>query len=70
MRRSTARDIASYFRISYGLLEHGQAEPWVVGYGAVRQMIEETMVKVLEGGDLSQSLSQLQVQANATLKRQ
>lgn len=70
VRRSTARDIASYFRISYGLLEHGQAEPWVVGYGAVRQMIEETMVKVLEGGDLNQSLSQLQRQANATLKGQ
>ena len=70
VRRSTARDIASYFRISYGLLEHGQAEPWVVGYGAVRQMIEETMVEVLEGGDLSQALSQLEKQANATLKGQ
>jgi len=68
VRRSTARDIASYFRISYGLLENGQAEPWVIGYGAVRQMIEKTMVEVLEGGDLSQSLSQLEKQANATLK--
>ena len=67
VRRSTARDIASYFRISYGLLLYGQPEPWVIGYGAVRQMIEEAMEKALQGGDLKQTLGDLEKQANQTL---
>ena len=45
MRRSTDRDIASFFRISYDLLEYGQREPWLIGYGGVRQMIEEELTR-------------------------
>ena len=69
VRKSTARSIASYFRISYDLLEHGQPEPWTVGYGAVRQMIEEAMVEVLQnGGSPEQILSALETEANRTLR--
>lgn len=67
VRRSTARDIASYFRISYDLLDLGKPEPWVVGYGSVRQMIEKAMKEALEGGDLEQILGDLEAQANRTL---
>ena len=70
MRKSTARDIASYFRISYDLLEYGQPEPWTIGYGAVRQMIEEAMVEALQkGGDLEQILNKLETEANKTLQK-
>jgi len=70
VRRSTARDIATYFRISYDLLEYGKPEPWVIGYGAVRQLVEEAMVAALDGGDLDPILSRLEEQANQTLKTQ
>jgi multiple sugar transport system substrate-binding protein len=67
VRRSTARDVASYFRISYGLLELGKPEPSCVGYGTVRQMIENAMEEVLAGGDTDQVLARLQEQASRTL---
>ena len=69
VRRSTARDVASYFRISYGLLPLGKPEPWVIGYGSVRQMIEDAMLQVLHGADLDQTLSQLEQQANRTINQ-
>lgn len=70
VRKSTARDIASYFRISYDLLEYGQPEPWTIGYGAVRQMIEEAMIEALQkGGDLEQILNKLETEANRTLQK-
>ena len=68
VRKSTARRIASYFRISYDLLEYGKPEPWVTGYGAVRQMIEEAMIEALGGADVDQVLSRLQAKANETLE--
>lgn len=68
VRRSTAREIASYFRISYGLLELGKPEPWMIGYGAVREMIEEAMVQAMRGGDAAQILSRVQAQADRTIE--
>ena len=67
VRRSTARDVASYFRVSYGLLALGKPEPRVIGYGAVREMIEDCLVQVLNGADVERSLADLEKQANRTL---
>ena len=67
VRRSAARDVASYFRIPYGLMELGKPEPSAVGYGAVREMIEKTMVQVARGADVDRALVELEREANRTL---
>ncbi|MEW6752502.1 MAG: extracellular solute-binding protein [Candidatus Latescibacterota bacterium] len=69
VRRSVAHTIAPFFRISYNLLEQGKPEPWLVGYGAVRLMMEDAVARALQGGDLDRLLAQLEAEANRTLRR-
>ena len=73
-RKSTKDALADYFaanpryRQAYDLLEYGMAEPAVAGYEAVRRMISQTVVKVIQGGDVSTNLKRLQREANATME--
>jgi multiple sugar transport system substrate-binding protein len=67
VRKELAGQLSSFFRTPYEFLEYGKSEPWVVGYGAVREMIEIAAAQVLRGKDLDQVLIQLESQANKTL---
>ncbi len=73
-RKSTQELLADYFlanpryQHAYNLLDYGTAEPAVAGYDAVRRMISQTVVKVIQGGDIESALQQLQRQANATIE--
>jgi len=67
VRKQLAQQLAPFFRTPYDFLEYGKSEPWVVGYGAVREMIEDMVIEVLQGAHLDQALIKLERQANKTL---
>jgi multiple sugar transport system substrate-binding protein len=73
-RKSTRELLTDYFeanpryRAAYALLDYGTPEPAVAGYEAVRRMISKAVVRVVQGGDISPVLQQLQREANATLE--
>ncbi len=69
VRRSVARDLESFFRLPYGLLDLGQPEPWIIGYGTVREMIGEAMIQAIQGDDIAVILPRLQQQANRSIER-
>ncbi len=73
VRRSTAESLAAYMQSNpeyaraYGWLDNAQAEPGVMGYERVRRLVAQMMVSVLEDGDLTAELVDLDEKANATL---
>lgn len=67
VRKSAAPELADYFRTAFGLLEYGKSEPSAVRYESVREMIENAMIRAIEGGDVDQILTRLEKEANKTL---
>lgn len=73
-RRSTGPLLADYlernprYASAYRLLEYGKAEPSLPGYQAVRRLISSTVVRVVQGADVENSLRRLQREAEATLE--
>jgi len=67
VRKSTAPELADYFRTAFHLLEYGKSEPAAVRYESVREMVENAMVRILDGADMDPVLSQLEREANKTL---
>ena len=64
VRESTARALEWGYRTAYDLLKYGKPEPSRIGYESVRRMIEKAMTDVVEGGDITQVLTQLEAEAN------
>ena len=73
-RRSTGPLLADYlernprYASAYRLLEYGKTEPSLPGYQAVRRLISSTVVRVVQGADVENSLRRLQREAEATLE--
>ncbi|MBT4498553.1 MAG: extracellular solute-binding protein [Gemmatimonadetes bacterium] len=67
VRKSAAPELADYFRTAFHLLEYGKSEPGTARYESVRRMIENAMVKIVDGADMDRVLSQLEREANKTL---
>jgi len=67
VRKSAAPELADYFRTAFQLLEYGKSEPATARYESVREMIENAMVKIVDGADMDQVLNQLEREANKTL---
>ena len=66
VRKSTARQLQSYFRTAYELIDFGKPEPSIVGYERVRGRIEAAMVDILQGGEMDPILAKLEQEANQT----
>lgn len=69
MRASAASALEAFFGNVFRLMETGRSEPSVAGYEQVRRMIVPSMIAVLAGGDMHQTLSMLEERANRTLVR-
>lgn len=68
VRQSIAHRLAPHFRVAYNLLEDGRPEPDVGGYEPVRALIIEALEQIVEqGGDPTEVLQRLEVEANETL---
>ena len=67
VRKSTARQLQSYFRTAYELIEFGKPEPSAIGYERVRGRVAAAMVDVLKGADVDATLAQLEREANESL---
>lgn len=69
VRKSTARQLQSYFRTAYDLIDFGKPEPSIIGYERVRGRMEAAMVDVLSGGQMEAVLSKLQREANESINQ-
>ena len=67
VRESTARALEWGYRTAYDLLKYGKPEPSRIGYESVRRMIEKAMAEAVEGGDITQVLTQLEAEVNKAL---
>ncbi len=74
VRRSTAQELQTYFeqnpryKAAYELLDYGKSEPSMSGYQQVRRLIQEAMVKIVEGDDVDLVLASLQQAANKSIE--
>jgi len=73
VRKSTAAELGDYFAqnpayaTAFGLLKYGKVEPPVAGYDVVRKKVSEDFSAMVEGADVSETLAQLNKDANDIL---
>lgn len=76
VRASSADTLGDYFvenprlKAAFDLLQFGVAEPPVPGYDFVRDMIEQQMAVIVEGGDVQGILDDANEEANSILAEQ
>ncbi len=75
-RASTAALLTDFFqanppyRAAFDLLPYGVAEPSTPGYGEVRAMLAEALAAILQGAEIAETLTQLNLDANIQLAEQ
>ena len=73
-RRSTSGELDGFFeknpqyKSAYELLGYGKSEPSLPGYQQVRRLIQDSMVDIVDGGEMDRVLGNLQVAATRTLE--
>lgn len=76
IRASVAKNLPSYFepnsvyKTAFELMRYSKFEPSVPGYEFVREIIKESMVAIVDGGDVVSILDRLNEEANITLQEQ
>ena len=74
VRKSTSGELDGFFennpqyKSAYELLGYGKSEPSLPGYQQVRRLIQDSMVDIMDGGEMDRVLRNLQAAATRSLE--